>query len=290
MRTAIVALTGASSSVFLARTARRRAVAVRLDTGDRRRRQVPRPLADRVDRALDAAAIDSNAADACATWASAVAVVVLLGSGTAGLAFGAAAGTAVAVAMPIAVLALRNRRDRRVAAAVPEMLERVASELRAGGTIATAITAIAADDGALAGDFARIDVRLRLGATTAEALRAWADERPVGGVDAAAGALALCLDVGGHSADALDALASSLRARLALIAEARALSAQARMSAIVVGSAPIGYLGWSAMVDRDALHALVATPVGHACLAVGLTLEAVGALWMHRIVRAGSVL
>ena len=55
------------------------------------------------------------------------------------------------------------------------------------------------------------------------------------GVDASAGALALCASVGGRSADALDGLATSLRDRLAVGAEARALSSQARMSAMVVG-------------------------------------------------------
>ena len=91
-------------------------------------------------------------------------------------------------------------------------------------------------------------------------------------------------------ADALEALAQSLREREGLVEETRALSAQARMSAIVIGGAPVAYLAWSSLVDRDALQSLVASPVGHVCLVVGLSLELVGALWMRRIVRAGSVL
>jgi tight adherence protein B len=75
-----------------------------------------------------------------------------------------------------------------------------------------------------------------------------------------------------------------------VIAEAHALSAQARLSAVVVGSAPIAYLAWSVLVDPASLHSLVATPVGQVCLAIGLALELVGAWWMRRIIRAGSVL
>jgi tight adherence protein B len=109
------------------------------------------------------------------------------------------------------------------------------------------------------------------------------------GVDAAAGALAMCSIVGGRAADALDGLASSLRDRLAVIAEARALSSQARMSAIVIGGAPLVFLVWSAMTDPHALHGMGATAVGRVCIVVGLALEGLGLWWMRRILRAGSI-
>ena len=80
--------------------------------------------------------------------------------------------------------------------------------------------------------------------------------------------------MGGRAADAIDGLASSLRHRLDAVAEARSLSAQARLSAVVVGAAPLGYLAFSAMVDPGAVTALVATGVGRVCLVVGLGLEA----------------
>jgi tight adherence protein B len=96
--------------------------------------------------------------------------------------------------------------------------------------------------------------------------------------------------VGGRAADALDGLATSLRNRLAVDAEARALSAQARMSAMIVGGAPLAYIVWSALTGGEALHALVGTPTGRACIVTGLLLEGIGAWWMHRIIRAGSVL
>ena len=179
---------------------------------------------------------------------------------------------------------------RLIGASVPITIDGIASELRAGGTIATAVSGIAWSDGVLAPDFARIDARLLLGAPIAEAFRTWARERDAPGVDVAAGALAMCATVGGRAADALDGVASSLRDRGAVIAEARALSAQARMSALVVGGTPFLYVGWSALADRQALHALLGTPTGRACVALGIGLEAVGVWWMRRILRAGSFL
>ena len=56
-----------------------------------------------------------------------------------------------------------HRRARLVAAAVPDTLEQVGAELRAGGTVATALAAIAGGDGPLAPDLARVEARVRLG-------------------------------------------------------------------------------------------------------------------------------
>jgi tight adherence protein B len=104
-------------------------------------------------------------------------------------------------------------------------------------------------------------------------------------VRAVAGALAVATTVGGRAADALDGLAASLRERLGAAAEARALSSQARLSAMVVGAAPMGYLAFSALVDPSSVSVLLTTATGRVCLAVGVVLDALAVLWMRRVVR-----
>jgi len=291
VRAIIVALIGVTVVLVAMRSARRFAVVDRVPRRVNAPSRLPAPVASRVATALDAAAIDIPAEQACQVWAGVIAGSTLLAFALGG-SFVAAAGGALgsAAAVPVAVFAARNRRARRVAVAVPVTVERVASELRAGGTIPTAINAIGSSDAVLAADFTRIQTRLALGAPVAEALAAWASERSAPGVDVTAGALAMCAEVGGRSADALDGLACSLRDRLAVVAEARALSAQARMSAVVVGGTPLLYIGWSAFADRRALHTLTATTAGQLCLLIGLGLEVLGAWWMRRIIVNGSVL
>jgi tight adherence protein B len=189
---------------------------------------------------------------------------------------------------PVALRLGRHRRERLVAAAVPGALEQIGSELRAGGTVASALAGIANGDGALASDVARVETRVRLGAALPDALRSWARERRAVGVEVAAGALSLSATVGGPAADALDGLASSLRDRLAVLAEARALSAQARYSAWVIGLAPVGYLVSTAVVDPRSVGVLVGTGAGRVCAVLGLGLELLGAMWMRAIVLAGD--
>ncbi|MDQ1382770.1 MAG: tight adherence protein [Actinomycetota bacterium] len=289
MRALIVGVVGVFVAGRCASAARRYAVTDRLRP-DRARpgRGIPPWLGVRVEGALEAAAIDVPVQRALSTWLWSVTVAAVVGLGFGGPQIALGLAVAVAAGAPIVVLSLHERRARQIAVAVPETLERVASELRSGGTIATAVGAVAAGDGPLASDMARVDTRMRLGASLSEALGAWSRERRVVGVDASAGALALCASVGGRSADALDGLATSLRDRLAVAAEARALSSQAQMSAIVVGGAPVAYIAWSALVDPGALHVLTGTLFGRICLLLGLGLEVLGAWWMRSIVRSGS--
>ncbi len=244
---------------------------------------VRRPLV----RALDDAALTSTPEQAVQVWALGILIVGFVGSGLAP-ATGVVGALVVVVGGPIALRIGCHRRERLIAVAVPATLELIGSELRAGGTVATALSRVANGEGVLAADATRIESRVRLGAGLGDALHEWSRERQAVGVEVAAGALALSATVGGPAADALDGLASSLRARLSVIAEARALSAQARYSAWVIGLAPIGYLVLTAAVDSRSVHVLVGTGPGRVCVLLGLGLELLGAVWMRAIVRAGN--
>ena len=196
------------------------------------------------------------------------------------------AGLTTLVAGPASLRAGRTRRERRFAAALPGTMEQVAAELRGGGTVAGAVGRLASNEGPVADDLRRVHVRTRLGLGLSDALVGWPAEHDAVGVRAAAGALAVANTIGGRAADAIDGLASSLRHRLDASAEARALSAQSRLSAVVVGAAPIGYLAFSSLIDPGSVSALVGTGVGRVCLVLGLAFEGLAAVWIRRIVRS----
>jgi tight adherence protein B len=178
------------------------------------------------------------------------------------------------------LIAPRGRLAERRFARPCRLRGAVAAELRPGGRP----VARARRHSPVAPDLRRVAARARLGLTLADALAAWPRDRPQPEVRAAAGALAVAAALGGRAGDAIDGLAASLRHRLDAVAEAWALSSQARLSAVVVGGAPLGYLAFSALVDPGAVDALVTTGVGRVCLLVGLGLEGVAVWWIRRIV------
>ncbi len=285
VRAVIAAVAGGASTVLLFGTARRegaRARARRLRPGDVWR--LPPGLRARLAAALREA--DLALAPEAAVEVGAAAAVAASAVGFAlapPLAF--LAGPGVAAAGPVGLFLARHRRTRRTEAALPAALERVAAELRGGGTVASAVDALATGAGPLAGDLARVRARASLGVGLEGGLRAWLRETDLPGVRAAAGALAVAATAGGRAADAVEGLAASQRDRLAVLGEARSLGTQARLSALVVGAAPLGYLLLSGVLDRRALLVLTTTPIGQVCLVVGLALEAAAGLWMRRIVR-----
>ncbi len=190
-----------------------------------------------------------------------------------------------AAAGPVALALRTGRADRAARGALPGILDHVVAHLRAGGTVHEAVHALARRPGPLATDFRRLAARLSLGSSMDDALERWGSERPVAGVRATAGALAMVVAVGGSAASPLEGLARSLRDDEAAAGEAKALSAQSRLSAIVVGVGPIAYLVFSTATDPASARVLVSTPVGVSCLVVGLTLEFLAALWMRALLK-----
>lgn len=181
----------------------------------------------------------------------------------------------------------RGRGEAALVAALPDVLERVAGGLRAGAAPLPALSEAAAGPGlpeALTGDLLRVVERAG-DRGFGPALHRWAEERPVPAVAAVAAALQVTADTGGPAAPALDGLAAGLRDRHDAAGEVAALSAQGRMSAVVVGAAPAVSLALSLLADPRVAPTLVGTAPGRACLIVGIALQALAAVWMHRIVR-----
>jgi len=247
--------------------------------------RVPERFRPRVERALHDATVDTTPESAVELWLGVVMVAAMLS-----FAFSAALAPLVTVGGlvggPLWLRSAGNRRTRALDAALPNALDVVTGELRAGGTLRTAIDVLAARDDVVGADLRRAQARLELGASLDGALTAWVAERSTPTVRAVAGALAVAGGVGGGSAPALDGLARSLRDQHGAAAEARALSAQARLSAVVVGAAPIAFLAFEAATDPASTATLATTPVGQACLVAGLGLEVLAAIWMRHVVRS----
>nr|MBA2609187.1 type II secretion system F family protein [Actinomycetota bacterium] len=163
-------------------------------------------------------------------------------------------------------------------------LDALARGLRSGASLVAAVSEAGdAVRGAVAVDLQRVGASIERGQPLTAALGEWADRRQRASVRLAVGALVLAAESGGAPARVIEEVAGSLRTRLQVEGEARALAAQARLSAVVVGLAPIAFLGLTSITDRRNAEMLFGTPIGVMCLVIGLGLDAVGAAWMHRI-------
>jgi tight adherence protein B len=282
----LIAVIGTGMAGALARTAWRWPARARLRVHRTRGHwRVPARPRAWLARALLDAGVPSAPEDVVTIGATGVAVVALLAAALNPLLAPIAVVTVV-VGAPIGLVLARGRAQRAFVDALPEFVELVAARLRSGHTVHSALADAVDRSGPVSGDVARMCSRMELGASLDDVLARWVDERGLPPVRAVAGALSVAAHTGGAAAGALDGLARSMRDMLGAQAEASALSAQARLSALVVGVAPIAYLGFAAGVDPRSITLLVTTGFGRVCIVLGFALDAVAAWWMHRIVRS----
>ena len=221
-------------------------------------------------------------------WLAGGVLVAVLAVMVGGPALGAVAAAAVLGAPPLALRLAAGRGDRALEAALAPLLERVARGLRSGATLAQALEESAEETPVLRDELRVVLREVANGDALVVALDRLAVRRPLPAVKLAVAALALGAETGGAQAQALDGLAATLRDRQAVAAEVRALSSQARLSALVITMAPLGFALFAAATDPRSSRFLLRTPIGIACLTVGLALDAVAAWWMARITRSVS--
>ena len=177
----------------------------------------------------------------------------------------------------------RRRLVRRRREALPLTLELLARELRSGVTLLSALDHVATSaDPSL--DLPALVERLRHGAGLPTAIEWWVARFDPEDASVIAGVFHLGTETGTAVAGALDRAAAGIRARGELAAEVRALTAQSRASAVMVGAAPVGFGALLALAEPSAVSFLFGSGLGLACLTTGILLDVIGFWWMHRLV------
>jgi tight adherence protein B len=168
--------------------------------------------------------------------------------------------------------------DALTAEMIAAALEACSRSLRTGSSLRSAVRAT----------HLPISTALTEGHPLSVVLDAWARRTRDPAERMAATALALAAATGGPQAQAVDAAARAVRDRISATAEVAAHSAQARLSASVIASLPVVFVAWTLLADHRTAATLLGTPVGWLCLTVGLSLDAVGLVWVRALVRAAS--
>jgi tight adherence protein B len=244
----------------------------------------PGPLTSSVGRALADAGVGWPAVVVVRTCLACAAVAVLSGALVGGPLVGATAAAVVVASTLVARGATAGRAARLADRQLPGALDAVARSLRSGASVHAAV-ADAADAAppAVAADLHRVAAELASGLSLDDALAGWVGRCPRPPVRLAAAVLTLAAEAGGPGARAVEGVAASVRAEQEVTAEVRALASQAQASAFVIASAPLGFLALAGGIDPGTVGFLVHEPLGRLCLLGGLTLDGLGAWWMHRI-------
>ena len=180
---------------------------------------------------------------------------------------------------------LGSREKKRFENQLPDTLTLLSTSLRAGYSLLQAIEAVAQEaPDPTAREFGRAIAEARLGRQVTDALGGITTRTQSKDFEWAVMAIDIQREVGGNLAEVLQTVADTMMARNRLRGEIMALTAEGRISAIVLGGLPFAIGGFLFASNPDYLRPLFESPSGLIAIGVGLTLMAMGMLWLRKIV------
>lgn len=225
-------------------------------------------------------------------------VLLCLAAGTAlGLAARLALGAPWAIAAPVGVIAatglphlllqyLIGRRKRQFLGQFPDAIDLIVRGVRSGLPVAEALQAAGQElpnqVGAL---FREVTGNVRLGKTLDEALAMAARTLDVQEFKFFMISLTIQQETGGNLGEILHNLGALMRRREQVKLKIKAMSSEARASALIIGSLPFLMSGVLYAIDPDYILKLFLDPRGWILLAAGVTSLGLGIGIMSKMVR-----
>ncbi len=136
----------------------------------------------------------------------------------------------------------------------------------------------------VSGEFLRVVEGEAVGVPLEVCLERMFERMPVPEVNFFATVLNIQRTTGGNLGESLANLSGVLRGRKLLREKIKALSAEAKMSAMIIGSLPIVVMVLISIISPDYMAELYTTPTGHRNLAIGAGMMVVGTLIMRKMI------
>ncbi len=242
-------------------------------------------ILEKVEQALERADLPIRAGELLFYSAAAVVMVLLGISILVGPIYGLVAAVLVGFAPGMFVSYKQGSRQRAFEHQLPDTLTLLSSSLRAGFSFMQGLEAVAQEIGPpMRRELQRVFTEVRLGRSPEDALEDAAVR--MGSNDLAWTVMAIKIqrEVGGNLATLLDTVADTMQKRERIRREIRALTAEGRLSGIILGLLPpVAGLGLF-LVAPDYMKTLFDDTLGIAAVIVSAGLAVVGWFWLRKIV------
>lgn len=183
------------------------------------------------------------------------------------------------------LLKRKQKRIKKFVQAMPEAVELISRALRAGHGLASGLHLVAEEmRGPIADEFNRVFEEQNLGIPIELSLRNMADRIPVMDVRFFVIAIIIQRATGGDLAEVLDKIGRLIRQRYELLGHVKALTAEGRLSGIVLLALPPALLAFLSFSNYGYISPLFTTSVGTKMLVVTGVLQLLGAWMINKIV------
>jgi tight adherence protein B len=245
------------------------------------------PLFERLELLIDQAQVNLTVAQLLTMSALAAftggALVALVASPLAGLMVALAAGAAPT----LVVISIRQQRSRKISEQLPDALDMMARSLRAGHALVSAFKLVASEmPNPVALEFGRAFEEQNLGMSFERAVLQMIKRIP-GNRDLRIFAVSVIVqkETGGNLVEILEKISETIRARYRFYGKLRTLTAEGRISGLVLGLLPFVTALLVALTNPTYLSALVTTKMGQGFLIYAVISWLLGLIWLRAMAK-----
>jgi tight adherence protein B len=179
-----------------------------------------------------------------------------------------------------------SRRRAAFIAALPDTLQLIAGSLSAGYSLAQSLDGVVNQgEQPISGEFGRALAESRLGVPIERTLEHVAERMDSEDFRWVVLAIQIQHKVGGNLAEVLQTVAQTMRERVQLHRHVRALSAEGRMSAYILGGLPVVFALYLLAARGEYLRPLYTTHMGLAMIGAALVLFLLGSVVMKKMIK-----
>ncbi len=180
----------------------------------------------------------------------------------------------------------QGRRTRAFNNQLGDTITLLSNALKAGYSFAQALASVSRNASPpISEEFGRATREIALGIPVDDALNHMVQRNKSEDFDLLVTAVQIQRVVGGNLAEILDTIAYTIRERVRIQGEIRTLTAQARISGIIITLLPFGLAGVLELISPSYFGPMLSETLGHIFLGVGVFSIAVGAAAIQKIVK-----
>ncbi len=161
----------------------------------------------------------------------------------------------------------------------------LSNSMKAGHSFFQAVDSVSHEmTGPVADEFAKLQKEISLGVNTETALENMVSRVGSDDLELMVTAVLIQRQIGGNLSEILDNISGTIRQRIRSKGEIKTLTAQGRMSGIIISLLPFGLAAVVAVVSPQQIITLVTDPLGIVLIVIALLMECIGILFVRKII------
>jgi tight adherence protein B len=235
---------------------------------------------------LVASGVKLSATEFISAWALSTFIPLLLAYFISGATVSIAAAGIIGFAIPpVLVQHTRKKQQEEFNKQLAESLTIMENSIKAGFTFQQAMESIAAEmQPPIATEFARSLREMRYGVSMEDALRHMVDRVKNKDLDLLVCAFLTSAQVGGNLSEILSVIADTVKDRIKIKADVRVLTAQGRMSGLIIGLLPVVLILVLMLVNPEYFGTFFESQIGKIMMMVAVGMETAGFLVIRKLV------